>query len=86
MGWARHPVLSVDALVAKTRLFALLERVAQGEEVLIIRHGKPVARLVPAGAAATIDHATRVVRLEAARQKVELVGWDWRELRDEGRR
>ncbi len=40
---------SVTALEAKTRFGKLLERVAQGEEVIITRHEKPVARLVPEG-------------------------------------
>jgi prevent-host-death family protein len=40
---------SVTALEAKTRFGQLLERVAQGEEVIITRHDKPVARLVPEG-------------------------------------
>ena len=34
---------------AKTHLSRLLARVAAGEEILISRGGKPVARLVPAG-------------------------------------
>jgi len=41
---------SVTALEAKTRFGQLLERVALGEEVVITRHEKPVARLVPEGA------------------------------------
>jgi prevent-host-death family protein len=32
---------------AKTSLSKLLERVEQGEEVVIARHGTPVAKLVP---------------------------------------
>jgi prevent-host-death family protein len=40
---------SVTALEAKTRFGQLLKRVAQGEEVIITRHEKPVARLVPEG-------------------------------------
>jgi prevent-host-death family protein len=40
---------SVTALEAKTRFGQLLERVAQGEEVVITRHEQPVARLVPEG-------------------------------------
>lgn len=32
---------------AKTHLSRLLEAVASGEAVIIARHGKPVARLVP---------------------------------------
>ena len=40
---------TVTALEAKTRFGQLLERVARGEEVIITRHEKPVARLVPEG-------------------------------------
>lgn len=32
---------------AKTHLSRLLERVAQGEEVIIAKSGRPVAKLVP---------------------------------------
>ena len=38
---------SVTAFEAKTRFGQLLQRVARGEEVIITRHEKPVARLVP---------------------------------------
>jgi prevent-host-death family protein len=34
---------------AKTHLSRLLERVSEGEEILISKAGRPVARLVPAG-------------------------------------
>lgn len=40
---------SVTAFEAKTRFGKLLERVARGEEVIITKHEKPVARLVPEG-------------------------------------
>jgi prevent-host-death family protein len=39
---------SVSLFEAKTHLHQLLDRVAQGEEIAITKHGKPVARLVPA--------------------------------------
>ena len=38
---------SVDVDAAKSQLDELLERVAQGEEVMLALAGKPVARLVP---------------------------------------
>ncbi|MBK8767257.1 MAG: type II toxin-antitoxin system Phd/YefM family antitoxin [Burkholderiaceae bacterium] len=38
----------IGAFEAKNKLSALLDLVAQGEEVVITRHGKPVARMVPA--------------------------------------
>ena len=40
---------TVTALEAKTRFGELLERVARGEEIVITRHDKPVARMVPEG-------------------------------------
>ena len=38
---------SVSAFDAKTRFGELLRRVARGEEIVITRHDKPVARIVP---------------------------------------
>ena len=38
----------VTALEAKTRFGRLLDRVAQGEEIVVTRHDKPVARIIPA--------------------------------------
>lgn len=37
----------VTAFEAKTRFGELLERVAGGEEIVITRHDKPVARVIP---------------------------------------
>lgn len=37
---------------ARRHFKALLDRVAAGEEVVLLRHGKPVARLVPPEAGA----------------------------------
>jgi len=41
---------TVNVHEAKTHLSRLLEQVARGEEVLIAKAGKPVARLVPVAA------------------------------------
>lgn len=43
----RRYVTQVNVYEAKTHLSALLERVAAGEEIVIARAGKPVARLMP---------------------------------------
>ncbi|MGA6982415.1 MAG: type II toxin-antitoxin system prevent-host-death family antitoxin [Candidatus Sulfotelmatobacter sp.] len=40
---------TVTALEAKTRFGELLDRVARGEEIVITRHDKPVARIIPEG-------------------------------------
>ena len=37
----------IGAYEAKTHLGRLLERVARGEHLIITRHGKPVAQLIP---------------------------------------
>jgi prevent-host-death family protein len=42
--------MKVNIHQAKTHLSRILQRVAQGEEVIIARAGVPVARLVPARA------------------------------------
>jgi len=38
---------SINVYEAKTRLSQLLDRVAAGEEIIIARAGRPIARLVP---------------------------------------
>jgi prevent-host-death family protein len=45
-------MIEVSVHEAKTQLSRLLDLVQDGEEVLIRRHGKPVARLAAATAAA----------------------------------
>lgn len=52
---------TVSAFDAKTRFGELLERVSKGEEVVITRHDKPVARLVPEGVP-RLDEVRRAVR------------------------
>lgn len=42
----------VNIHAAKTQFSKLIARVQNGEEILIAKAGKPVARLVPAGAGA----------------------------------
>ena len=37
----------VDLYEAKTQLSSLVERAAKGEEIIIAKAGKPVARLIP---------------------------------------
>jgi prevent-host-death family protein len=39
--------VAVNVHEAKTHLSRLLERVARGEEIVIARAGKPVAKLIP---------------------------------------
>lgn len=77
---------TVGAFEAKTQFSALLERVSRGEEIVITRHGRPVARLIPAvvGDRARVDQA--IARLRALRAGSQLGELSWKELRDQGRR
>lgn len=80
------PLIIVGAFEAKTHLSSLLERVERGEEILITRHGKAIARLVPAAIAERADVQAVVARLKELRAGTTLEGLSWKELRDEGRR
>jgi prevent-host-death family protein len=60
----------VTAFEAKTRFGELLERVARGEEVVITRHDKPVARLIPEGATRLDDVRRSVEGLRDLQQQI----------------
>jgi prevent-host-death family protein len=79
-------MFTVGSFEAKTHLSSLLERVERGEEVLITRHGKAIARLVPAAAADRADVKATISRLKELRAGTTLGGLSWKALRDEGRR
>lgn len=79
-------MLKVGAFEAKTHLSRLLARVARGEEVLITKRGKPMARLVPADQDTRVGVAEAVRELRLLDDGLRLRGLDWKELRDEGRR
>jgi prevent-host-death family protein len=78
----------IGAFEAKTKLGQLLDWVEAGEEVLITRRGKPVARLVAPGAA-TIDRertTSAAQRIREMRKGVRLGGVSIKSLINEGRR
>jgi prevent-host-death family protein len=60
----------ITAFEAKTRFGELLERVARGEEVVITRHDKAVARLIPEGAARVDDVRRGVQGLRELQQRI----------------
>ncbi len=61
---------TVTAFQAKTRFGELLDRVTRGEEIVITRHEKPVARLVPEGAANLAHLSQTVADLRAVRSRM----------------
>ena len=80
----------IGAFEAKNTLGSLLDRVEQGEEIVITRHGKAVARLVPNQF--PIDREQAQAAIDRIRERARRLGprkFDWEEikkLRDEGRR
>ncbi len=82
-------MIEVGAFEAKNKLSALLDRVEHGEEIIITRHGKAVARLVPdnGGIDRSQAHAA-IQRIRARVAQVKAGPFDWDVLkadRDVGR-
>jgi prevent-host-death family protein len=77
----------IGAFEAKTKFGQLLDWVEAGEEIVITRRGKAVARLVPPGAATINRERTQatVERIRAMRKGVKLGGLSLKDLISEGR-
>ncbi len=78
----------IGAFEAKNTLGALLDRVQGGEEILITRQGKPVARLVPNSGGIDRAQALAAAKRIRARSSQLKVTFDWalmKEDRDQGR-
>ena len=77
---------TIGAFEAKNRLSELLEAAQNGEEIMITKHGQPVAKLVP------VDNFDRAKAREAVewllefRKKHPLRGLKIKDLINEGRK
>jgi prevent-host-death family protein len=77
---------TVGAFEAKTKFSALLERAERGEQIVITRRGKPVAKLVRIEKRKGQDGDDLLARFKAGRQNATLGAISWKELRDSGRK
>jgi prevent-host-death family protein len=81
---------TVGAFEAKTHFSELLDRAERGEEILITKRGKAVARLMPV--AADAGDGVAVKALARMRKRAKATGikrFDWKEWKkyvEEGRR
>jgi len=88
----RLVMITVGTYEAKTHLPSLIEKVEGGESVMITRHGKPVARIVPVTDTAESGRRTSqeiVAEFRKLRQSVKPAppgGPRIRELINEGRK
>jgi prevent-host-death family protein len=85
-------MITVGAFEAKTKLSELLDRVERGEEVVITRHGKAVARLIEISSEDKSARAkAALARFDAVRERLRRQGVSFSfedvvSARDEGRR
>jgi prevent-host-death family protein len=76
----------IGSFEAKNKLSALLDQVEHGAEIVITRHGKAVARLVPAGPGFDREKAKRAAAgLRETSKGVMLRGLKIKDLINEGR-
>jgi len=85
---------TVPAFEAKTKFGELLDRVLEGEEIVITRHEKPVARLIAEGGRNLADIKRAAEGLEALQKEIaqssrgkKSVSWkEFRSAVEEGRK
>ena len=65
---------SIGLFEAKTHLSELIARAERGEEVVITRHNKPVAKLVPVNALPSLDLENRRQAVQALKSLREELG------------
>lgn len=64
-----HMAKQVTATDAKAKILRLLDDAAAGEEIEITRHGRPVARLVPASGARSLEGSFEGVAITAVEEE-----------------
>lgn len=77
---------SIAAFQAKTHFSALLDQVKKGEEIIITKHGRPVAKLSPITESNPAKIHSAIQRLLQFSRTNTLGSLDWKKLRNEGRR
>lgn len=79
----------VGSFEAKNKFSALLDLAEHGEEIVITRRGKPVAKLVPFQTEvdrSAAEEAAARLRARAKSKKRGRFDWEeWKKYRDEGR-
>ena len=85
---------TIPAVEAKTKFGELIDRVLEGEEIVITRHEKPVARLIAEGGQNLADIRRAAEGLEALQREIAestkgKMGSTWNEFKsavEEGRK
>ncbi|WP_342278672.1 MULTISPECIES: type II toxin-antitoxin system Phd/YefM family antitoxin [unclassified Candidatus Tisiphia] len=81
---------SITAFDAKTHFSKILDRASKGEEILVTRRGKAVAKIVPVNTIQDIEIAEMAaVRLRKLAKEINLQPSDleeWKKYRDVGKK
>lgn len=77
-------MMTVGSYEAKTRFAELIARTAEGETVIITRHGKPLAKLSPIAGPSEDERLAAIADLDALRGR-SLLGCAIEEARTGGR-
>lgn len=75
---------TIGAFEAKTHFSSLLDKVEKGEHIVITKHGRVVAKMVPVMASGHSRTKQVISDLKTLSQMHHL-DLDWKKLRDEGR-
>ena len=77
---------TIGAFQAKTHFSSILDQVEKGDSVIITRHGRAIARLIPVTGSDREKIKLTIQRVKQLSQRNTLNGLDGKTLRDEGRR
>ena len=77
---------TIGAFEAKTHFSALLDQVERGEHVVITKHGRPVAKLIPTTVTDKEKIHRTIQQIKEIGKQHTLGGISWKSLRDAGRK
>ena len=77
---------TVAAFDAKTHFSALLVKVENGAQVIITKHGHPVAKIIPFKSSSRESIKNTITAIKEFSKHHNLGKLNWKDLRDEGRR
>ncbi len=76
---------TVGIYEARTRLSEIIDRVGEGKEVVITRHGVPVARIVPVDGEKKVAVRDAIAAMDGFGRDKSLRGLNLKKMIEEGR-
>lgn len=79
-------IQTIGAFEAKTHLSKLLEKIEQGEQFVITKHGRPVAKLVPISNFDPLTARLAIEKIKQFSKHHSLKGLTLKQIINEGRK